>query len=259
MAKIISVVNQKGGVGKTTTSIEIASFLTISDKRTLLIDFDQQCNATMYSQNIEDLPKYTIWDVLNAKCSTKEAIAKSKFYDYIRGSAELSKAEKTFLDHDAIYYLGDILESIQSDYDYIIIDNSPSRNILLNMAYAASDAAVLVSECDDGSISGLTQIMGDINALKTGKHSVSHMIIAGIVLNKYENTIMHQISLETLEMLKEKWGIPEAFVCTVRKTVKLSEVKSFKTTLQEGKNYFSNAAQDFRMVIHNVIAKLEEK
>lgn len=259
MAKIVSVVNQKGGVGKTTTSIEIASFLTMSDKKVLLVDFDQQCNATMYSKNTDNSCKYTIWDVLNAKCSTKNTISKSKYYDYIMGSAELSKAEKTFLDHDAIYYLGDVLESVASDYDYIIIDNSPSRNILLNMAYAASDAAILVTECDDGSISGLKQILGDINALKTGKHSVSHMKIAGIVLNKYENTIMHQTSLEALDMLKEKWGIEDAFVSTVRKTVKLSEVKSFKTTLQEGKNYFSSAAQDFRMVVHNLMDNLEDK
>ena len=252
MAKVICVVNQKGGVGKTTTSIELAATLSLLETKVLLVDLDQQSNVTCYTQ-LDDGEKIdkTVWEVLNAECLTKDAIVKSKYYDLLPASKALSKAEVNFRGADAIYCLSDILEDVQNTYDYIIIDTNPARNILLNMSYVASDYGLLVTEADKGSIEGLLEIVSDIKAMQNSKHNITHIEIVGFVLNKYENTTMHKLGVETLEEIKKREELDKAFIQTIRKTIKMSECKEIGVPLQDYA-YFSDAAKDFRMVAHHI-------
>jgi chromosome partitioning protein len=252
MATTICIVNQKGGVGKTTTTIELAATLTEMEKKVLVVDLDQQSNISFYTMldDGEEI-KNTVWEVLKGDCLTAEAIVKSKYYDLLPASKALSNAEVQFRGGDSIFLLADILEEVQETYDYIVIDTNPARNILLNMAYLASDKAIIVSESDKGSIEGLLEIIRDIKKMQNSKHMSVKVQIAGFVLNKMENTTMHKMGLETLEKIKEQEGLNDAWVLPVKKTIKISECKEVGVPLQDYA-YFTDTAQEFRMIAHRI-------
>jgi len=253
MAIKVAIVNQKGGVGKTTTTIELASTLKNMENKVLIVDFDQQANLTTYSLSDEVIDKpLTIWEVLHGECTTEEAIISGPYYDFIKCTAQMSIADREFTSPDAVYFLSDVLEAVEDQYDYIIIDTNPSRNILLNMAYAASDYGILITECDNGSIDGLRMILKDVRDLKNSKHSITNINIAGVVLNKFEKTNMHDVALEKIEDLLEEYSLDQAFICTVKKTIKLSTCKEFTEPLQK-LDYYSDSAKDFRMIAHNLV------
>ncbi len=250
MGKVICVVNQKGGVGKTSTTIEIASTLTDEEYKTLVVDLDQQCNISYYTKLNTEI-KNTVWEVLNAQCLTGDAIIKGEYYDLLPASKALSKSEVAFSGADAVYCLADVLEDVKDTYDYIVIDTNPARNILLNMAYIASDLAVIVTEADKGSIEGLLEIIKDIKAIQNSRHINSHVKIGGFVLNKMENTVMHQLGLETLEDIRKEEDLNDAFVLRVRKTIKMSECKEHEKPLQ-AYAHFSEAAMDYRKIVSHI-------
>ena len=246
MGKTICVVNQKGGVGKTSVTIELAASLTDLDYKVLVVDLDQQSNISFYT-SLSTPIKNTIWEVLNAECLTEDAIIPGKYYDFIPASKALSKSEVAFSGADAVYCLSDVLQDVKSVYDYIIIDTNPARNILLNMSYIASDGAVLVTEADKGSIEGLLEIIKDIKAMQNSRHIKTNVTIAGFVLNKMENTVMHHMAVETLKEIKEEQKLDDAFIISVRKTIKMSECKEHELPLQ-AYAHFSDAAMDFRRI-----------
>ena len=255
MSKTVCVVNQKGGVGKTSTTIEIAATLTENGYRTLVVDLDQQCNISYYTKLNSKITN-TVWEVLNAQCLTNDAIVSGEYYDLLPASKALSKSEVAFTGADAVYCLADVLEDVKNDYDYIIIDTNPARNILLNMAYIASDLAVIVTEADKGSIEGLIEIIKDIKAVQESRHIHTNVKIAGFVLNKMENTVMHQLGVQTLEDIKNDEGLEDAFVMCVRKTIKMSECKEHEKPLQAYAHY-SDAALDYRKIVDRLVK--EEK
>lgn len=253
MARKISISNQKGGVGKTTTAIELAATLTDMDRKVLVVDFDQQANLSRYTITEETGDnEFSIYNVLRAECSAKEAVIHGPYYDLIKCTGQMSKADREFIDTDAVYYLSDVLEGVDSDYDYIIIDTNPGRNIMLQMAYAASDDIVLVTECDDGSIDGLRMIIRDVSALSSGKHPITKAKIKGIVFNKVESTNMHEVAPDKIKAIinEPEFNLgDDVFLLTVRKSIKLSECKELRKPLQAHK-HFSDAARDFRMIAH---------
>ena len=253
MGKVICVVNQKGGVGKTSTTIEIATVLTDMEYKTLVVDLDQQCNISYYTKLNGEI-KNTVWEVLTAQCLTKDAIISGEYYDLLPASKALSKSEVAFTGADAVYCLADVLEDVKDDYDYIVIDTNPARNILLNMAYIASDLAVIVTEADKGSIEGLLEIIKDIKAMQNSRHIKTSVRIAGFVLNKMENTVMHQLGLETLEEIRKEEGLQDAFVKRVRKTIKMSECKEHEKPLQ-AYAHFTEAAMDYRKIVSAIVGE----
>jgi chromosome partitioning protein len=224
MAKVISICSQKGGVAKTSVTIEIAALFKIRGYKVLVIDFDQQCSLT---KNVEgSLAGNTIYSVFHADCTINEAIQHLECFDLIAGSESLSRAGSEFTDDDDITLLKEIVDIVKDDYDFIFVDNGPSRNQLLTMTYVAADYVVIPTECDESSMDGLVTAQNDISILKNSAHKDSHAKIIGYILTKYENTNMHNIAMEDLQALAKK-NKDKPFVAKIRKSIKVSEAKTF--------------------------------
>jgi chromosome partitioning protein len=253
MGKVLGIVNQKGGVGKTTSTIELASAFAINKKKVLVIDLDQQGNLTKYVG--ADLEVPTIFDVLQAECATVDAIQTCGLFDVITSSKELSKADRTFTEYEDLFLLEDVIKPVIDNYHYILIDNGPSRSTLLTMAYVASDGIVIPTEADDGSIDGILEVINDIAKVRDGKHPLSHAKVELLLLNKFENTVMHLSAKETLEGISEDMA-DKPLVGTIRKSIIASESKSFRQSIQEyaPKN---NAAEDYRDVAKKLARRLK--
>ena len=263
MRRVISIANQKGGIGKSSSVIEIASVLSIEyNKKVLVIDLDQQRNLSKYiGANIETDQKGhnlipSIYDVLTSDAFTTDSIQHLSHFDAISASEQLSKADRTFMDSDDMYLLADIIDGIKELYDYIIIDNGPSRNILLTMSYVASDEIIIPSECDEGSIDGIIAIYSDLKKLRESRNKLSHAIVKGLILTRYEKTSIHSIALEEdlaeiANRMEQDIGY-RPFVLPVRKSIKMSECKGFKQSLQEYDRY-GNAAKDYRKIVKTLI------
>ncbi len=253
MAIKISISNQKGGVGKTTTAIELAAALKAKGYDVLAIDLDQQANLTRYTGL--STKGLGIYDVLKDKEGTlniKDIIRSADEFDVLTASDSLSSADKEFGAALDIMRLKKALKSINDDYDFIIIDNNPARNVLLNMTYIASDYIIIPAEAEEGSILGIKAIFKDLNDYK--KEEWSDAEILGVILTKYERTGMHGYGEEQIkEFLDEE--IPDAFLIKVRKSIVASECKSERISMQKGKAS-SKPAKDYKDVVEEIIKRV---
>ena len=227
--KIISVINQKGGVGKTTTVINLAAGLSIKGKKILVIDLDPQGNATTglglsNSGNSET----TIYNVLNGNKKISEVIQKTKFenLNIITSNVDLSGLEvETAGDNRRAFKLKDELSSILNDsrahYDYILIDCPPSLSLLTIMALVASDALVVPLQTEFFALEGLTQLMKTIQRIKSNLNP--NLDIRGILLTMFDkrNKLSSQVETEARNFFKDK-----VYNTAVPRNVRLSEAPS---------------------------------
>ncbi len=255
MSVKIMIANQKGGVGKTTSSLELAMCLSDLEQKVLLIDLDQQCNLSSYVDTDESKP--SIYDVLSAKVGVVDAICKLDNVDFIRSSPNLSKADREFGEQEDVFLLDELFSLPElEEYDYIIIDTNPARNTLLKMCYCCSDYVIFPTECDKGGIDGIVALYNDIKVFKNLRVPFSHTEVLGIILNKYEETAMHHLAQETLEDMMGDMN-PKGFVLPVRKAIVTSETKLFKESLQTHKHW-SNPAIDYRKITEKIIELTKE-
>ncbi len=227
--KVISVINQKGGVGKTTTVINLAAGLTMKGKKILVIDLDPQGNATtgLGLSNTEN-SELTIYSVLNGNKKISEVIQSTNFknLNLVTSNVDLSGLEvETAGDSRRAFKLKDELASILNDsgasYDYILIDCPPSLSLLTIMALVASDELVVPLQTEFFALEGLTQLMKTIERIKSNLNS--SLIIRGIVLTMYDkrNKLSGQVEQEAREYFKEK-----VYSIVVPRNVRLSEAPS---------------------------------
>ena len=227
--KIISVINQKGGVGKTTTVINLAAGLSMKGKKILVIDLDPQGNATtglgLSNTNNSDT---TIYNVLNGNKSISDVIQHTNFenLNLITSNVDLSGLEiETAGDSRRAFKLKDELGSILNDsralYDYIIIDCPPSLSLLTIMALVASDALVVPLQTEFFALEGLTQLMKTIERIKSNLNP--SLAIRGILLTMFDkrNKLSSQVEIETRNYFKEK-----VYSTVVPRNVRLSEAPS---------------------------------
>ncbi len=227
--KIISVINQKGGVGKTTTVINLASGLSMKGKKILVIDLDPQGNATtglgLSNTTSSDL---TIYNVLNGNKKISEVIQSTNFenLNLISSNVDLSGLEvETAGDSRRAFKLKDELTPILNDskplYDYIIIDCPPSLSLLTIMALVASDALVVPLQTEFFALEGLTQLMKTIERIKTNLNP--SLKIRGILLTMYDkrNKLSGEVELEARNYFKDK-----VYNTAVPRNVRLSEAPS---------------------------------
>ena len=227
--KIISVINQKGGVGKTTTVINLAAGLSIKGKKILVIDLDPQGNATTglgLSNTIKS--ETTIYNVLNGNKKISEVIKATSFknLDLITSNVDLSGLEvETAGDSRRAFKLKDELMAILNNsglsYDYVLIDCPPSLSLLTIMALVASEALVVPLQTEFFALEGLTQLLKTIERIKSNLNP--SLEIRGILLTMFDkrNKLSGQVESEARNYFKEK-----VYSTAIPRNVRLSEAPS---------------------------------
>ena len=227
--KIISVINQKGGVGKTTTVINLAAGLSMKGKKVLVIDLDPQGNATTgLGLSNSSNSNTTIYNVLNGNMNISEVIQPTEFenLDLVTSNVDLSGLEvETAGDSRRAFKLKDELALILNDsrvsYDYILIDCPPSLSLLTIMALVASDALVVPLQTEFFALEGLTQLIKTIDRIKSNLNP--SLEIRGILLTMFDkrNKLSGQVETEARNYFKDK-----VYLTAVPRNVRLSEAPS---------------------------------
>lgn len=230
MGKIISLVNQKGGVGKTTTSINLASSLGYLGKKVLLIDLDPQCNSTTGVGVDRMKIKKSIYNVIMGESDIKDAIIKSEFKNlsvipsniFLAGAdmelVQISMKEKDFI---ITGQLKEPLGSIKERYDYIIIDCPPNLGILTMNALAASDSVLIPIQCEYYSLEGVNQLLRTILSIQ--KNVNSELDIEGVLLTMLDGRTL--LGLQVVEDVR-KFFNEKVFSTIIPRLVKLVEAPS---------------------------------
>ncbi len=247
--KIISVINQKGGVGKTTTVINLAAGLSMQGKKILVIDLDPQGNATtgLGLSNTENSEE-TIYSVLNGNKKLHDVIQKTKFenLDLIASNVDLSGLEvETAGDSRRAFILKDELTAYLNDsggsYNYILIDCPPSLSLLTIMALVASNSLLVPLQTEFFALEGITQLMKTIERIK--KNLNPELSIRGILLTMFDkrNKLSGEVEKEARDYFKDK-----VYTTVVPRNVRLSEAPShgvpvliYDKSCPGSKSYFS--------------------
>lgn len=230
MAKVISVSNQKGGVGKTTTTGAVASGYKLKGYRVLCIDLDPQSNLSFgASASTEDCP--TIYDVLKGDEKISLAIQETDSFDIVPSNILLSGIELEFTQTGREFLLKEAISTIDSSYDYIFIDTPPALSILTVNAFTASDCIIIPMLADIFSLQGIAQLSETIKRVKT--YCNPKLKIEGILLTKYNNrTILGREIRGTAELIAEELDTA-LFKTTVRSGVAVAEAQANQQNILE--------------------------
>lgn len=255
-AKIFALATQKGGVGKSTSAIELASILSLEyGYKVLIVDFDGQCNTSMYlGINKSAISSY---DILENNELTKEAIISLKNIDIIPGSTKLSNVSKDYLgDSSAVFILDDALTTIKDDYDYIVIDNGPQRDLQMQMVYATADYIICPTNADEGGVKGIINVYEDINKLKNARVPLSNAKIVCALLTRYKNENVHKAVWEFLNSEMNKID-PTIKTFTIPELKEAGEAKLFKKSIIEHAPY-TGISFAYKKVVNELLESIKE-
>ncbi len=224
MGKIISITNQKGGVGKTTTAINISASLAVAEKKVLLVDMDPQGNATSGCGIDKRSLKTTIYDAMIGGMGLKEIIVPTdlRYFQVIPAGIDLIGAEIELIEVEKReFVLRQVLEPLRDDFNFIILDCPPSLGLLTINALTAADSVIIPVQCEYFALEGLSQVLQTIELVRKSLNSA--LDIEGILLTMFDsrNNLSHQVAQEIKEHFKDK-----VFNSTIPRNVALGEAPS---------------------------------
>ncbi|MCT4698203.1 ParA family protein [Tenacibaculum haliotis] len=225
MGKIIAIANQKGGVGKTTSSINLASSLGVLEKKVLLIDADPQANATSGLGLDVDNVEFGTYQVLEHTISAKETILKtsSPNVDLIPAHIDLVAIEIELVDkQEREYMLKKALVDIKDDYDYILIDCAPSLGLITLNSLVAADSVIIPIQCEYFALEGLGKLLNTIKSVQ--KIHNPDLDIEGLLLTMFDSRL--RLSNQVVEEVKKHFS-SMVFDTIVHRNIRLSEAPSY--------------------------------
>lgn len=255
MGRTIAIANQKGGVGKTTTAINLSACLAEAGQRVLTIDFDPQGNATtglgLEKEKIED----TVYELLLGDCSLEDCLMKDvqKNLDVLPSDSNLSGAEIELLEtENKERVLKNHLESIRDQYDFIIIDCPPSLSLLTINALVAADTVLVPIQCEYYALEGLSQVLRTIGLVK--KKLNTSLELEGVVFTMYDART--NLSLQVVENVKENLN-ERIYKTIIPRNVRLAEAPShgMPITIYDSR---STGAESYRLLAAEVISRETE-
>ena len=222
MGIIISVVNQKGGVGKTTTAVNLTAALHKRGKKVLLCDFDPQANATSGLGVDKDQAAASSYDVVIGGRPAKETIVSTRFGDLIPSSADLCGAGVELIAvPNREYVLHDALAQVKDEYDYIFIDCPPSLELLTLNALCAADCILVPVQCEYFALEGLSDLMTTMRAVKRGLNP--NLYLFGVVLTMFDGRT--NFSSQVAEEVRRHFP-GKVFAAAIPRNVRLAEAPS---------------------------------
>ena len=224
MGKVISVANQKGGVGKTTTAVNLSALLAKKGKKVLLIDTDPQGNATS-GVGVDKTVSFSVYDVLvdDVEIENTLQLTEMKNLEVCPSNINVAGAEVQLVSKEnREYKLKEKIEKIKNDYDYVIIDCPPSLGLVTLNAFTASDSVLIPIQCEYYALEGLGQLINTINLVK--KRLNKELVIEGALLTMYDarTNLSNQVVKEVKKYFEDK-----VYKTVIPRNVRLSEAPSY--------------------------------
>lgn len=255
MGRIIAIANQKGGVGKTTTAINLSACLAEAEQKVLLVDFDPQGNATSGVGLEKGALRQTIYELLVGECQMEECLCRDvqNHLDVLPSNVDLSGAEIELLEFEnKESLLRSHLKEIQNFYDYILIDCPPSLNILTINALTAADTVLIPIQCEYYALEGLNQVLKTVNLIK--KKLNPQLETEGVVFTMYDART--NLSLEVVESVKSTLS-QNIYKTIIPRNVRLAEAPSHGMPIHLYDSR-STGAESYRLLAAEVMSRGED-